>query len=133
MNDKVKGPRGRPMIISNEGFQSLYGKSHVSDDMVDALKTYGEQLQGQKKETFQNWVANKTTAQLKLYVSMRASQLRKKGVVLVNGLGHSAFKRGPFNHSRVEADEVAESVAEMETEVTNEPATGHEALNVVNI
>lgn len=104
--EKVKGTRGRPQEVNQEQFLSVFQASTTIDDMLNKLPTL---MQRVNKKTGE--VKQLTLKQAKLYVSMRASQLRNKGFVLVNALGKEKFTAGPTKKTAV-VDNQQKMVAE---------------------
>jgi len=102
--------RGRTAVFTDQEYLSAHATATSVGDILDNLKVIGESFEGERKETFNKWISNKTTKQLHLFVSMRSSSLRKKGSLLNN----TQFKPGPkklFNVEPITNEEIEESIS----------------------
>lgn len=91
MTENTNNKRGRKSIFTDNEFVDIHKNASSINVIIEGLKNLGEQFAGQRKETYNKWIVNKTDKQLMLFVSMKASNLRKEGLLP----NETRFKPGP--------------------------------------
>lgn len=103
-----KGKRGRKSLVPDAVFVDMVRSASSIDDVINALVVFGKTLEGEEQNKFTTWLSNKSEKSLRLYISMRASNLRRKNVILTNSrtdAEKNTFKPGP----KVNAQNVTET------------------------
>ena len=95
---KVNQKRGRKPVFTDEECLKVYNQTNSVDEAIDQLFTLAQSFSEERKNTWNKWYVSKTRPQLKLFVSMKFSSLRKSNASLTK-----KFKPGPKTESSAKA------------------------------
>jgi len=112
--------RGRKNVLSDEVFIEYFSKAEYVNDVVECLKNHKDFLEGEEKEKFEVWITGKDQKDLELFVSAKASNLRKKGVVFTNAHGTNKFHVGRRPKFKVLSDELKDMLSQETSDTTSE-------------